>query len=393
MPKKGNVKKNISKQVKKPKNKEGGGITDMLFKKSHEIVIDCDNIINLIKNNYYFDWINEYKEYMEKTKSNTLYENIEFENSKKEYYIDTWLSKIILDVLQKYSNDFESIIYVGKHNVTFDFINYPNFFCFSLTQTNVTPTPTIIEKNSDIKNISINDLNTFSTTITENRIASQGDRGKQTTFTTISFPKILIFKLTLKTRNFFNNNNIQKKINEEIIENFYLNIQELNEHYLKLKDEIKNMINKREKEKEEKEERRKEEYKEQESNKIRMSKYLNNYFNENNLENNLDWTNFVNYDFYNLSKIDFLNHITKIIDELKKCKGQTDEEDVGQIGDRTNKKRPKKEILGKIMVIYKINGDRKEYVRHKGKLITIKDYKELMKAKKAKKLTLNSKKK
>lgn len=393
MPKKGNVKKNISKQVKKPKNKEGGGITDMLFKKSHEIVIDCDNIINLIKNNYYFDWINEYKEYMEKTKSNTLYENIEFENSKKEYYIDTWLSKIILDVLQKYSNDFESIIYVGKHNVTFDFINYPNFFCFSLTQTNVTPTPTIIEKNSDIKNISINDLNTFSTTITENRIASQGDRGKQTTFTTISFPKILIFKLTLKTRNFFNNNNIQKKINEEIIENFYLNIQELNEHYLKLKDEIKNMINKREKEKEEKEERRKEEYKEQESNKIRMSKYLNNYFNENNLENNLDWTNFVNYDFYNLSKIDFLNHITKIIDELKKCKGQTDEEDVGQMGGRTNKKRPKKEILGKIMVIYKINGDRKEYVRHKGKLITIKDYKELMKAKKAKKLTLNSKKK
>lgn len=26
MPKKGNVKKNISKQVKKPKNKEGGGL-------------------------------------------------------------------------------------------------------------------------------------------------------------------------------------------------------------------------------------------------------------------------------------------------------------------------------------------------------------------------------
>lgn len=37
------------------------------------------------------------------------------------------------------------------------------------------------------------------------------------------------------------------------------------------------------------------------------------------------------------------------------------------------------------MCIYKIPGDRKEYVRHKGKLITVKDYKELMKAKKAKK--------
>lgn len=362
----------------------------MLFKKSHEIVIDCDNIINLIKNNYYFDWINEYKEYMEKTKSNTLYENIEFENSKKEYYIDTWLSKIILDVLLKYSNDFESIIYVANYNVTFDSINYPNFFCFSLTQTNVTPT--IIKKNSDIKNISTNDLNTFSTINKENRIASQGDRGKQTTFITISFPQILRFKLTLNTRKFFNNNyiqNLQKQINDEIITNFHSNIQKLNEHYLKLKNEIINMINEREREKEEKEERRNKEYKEQKLNEIRMINYLNRYFNE----NNLDWTNFVNYDLRNLTKINFLNYINIIIDELKKCKGQTNEENFEQMGGRTNKKRPKKEILGKIMVIYKINGDHKEYVRHKGKLITIKDYKELMKAKKAKKLTLNSKKK
>jgi hypothetical protein len=51
------------------------------------------------------------------------------------------------------------------------------------------------------------------------------------------------------------------------------------------------------------------------------------------------------------------------------------------------KKHSKKEVLGKIMVIYKINGDRKEYVRHKGKLITVKDYKELMKAKKPTKLS------
>lgn len=392
MPKKGNVKKNISKQVKKPKNKEGGGITDMLFKKSHEIVIDCDNIINLIKNNYYFNWIKDYKEYMEKTKNNLIYESIEIENSNKEYYIDTWLSKIILDVLLKYSDDFESIIYVAKHNVTFDDIYYPNFFCFSLTQTNLTPTPTIIEKDFDIKKISTDDLNTFSTIITKNRIASQGDRGKFTTFITISFPQILKFKLTLKNRNFFNNNyiqNLQKDINKEIIENFYSNIQKLNEHYLILKDKIKNMINEREKDKEEEEERRKKEYEEEKLNKIRMSDYLTSYFNENNLE----WEKFVNYDLRNLTKINFLNYINKIIDELKKCKGQTNKENVEQMGGRTNKKRPKKEILGKIMVIYKINGDRKEYVRHKGKLITIKDYKELMKAKKAKKLTLNSKKK
>lgn len=46
------------------------------------------------------------------------------------------------------------------------------------------------------------------------------------------------------------------------------------------------------------------------------------------------------------------------------------------------KKLPKKEILGKTKSIHKIPGDRKEYVKHKGKLITIKDYKELMKKKK-----------
>ena len=35
--------------------------------------------------------------------------------------------------------------------------------------------------------------------------------------------------------------------------------------------------------------------------------------------------------------------------------------------------------------IYKIPGDRKEYLKHKGKLITVKEYKELMKAKPKKK--------
>ena len=56
------------------------------------------------------------------------------------------------------------------------------------------------------------------------------------------------------------------------------------------------------------------------------------------------------------------------------------------------KKHSKREVLGKMMVIYKIKGDRKEYVRHKGKLITIKDYKALMKQK-AKKESKPKKKK
>ena len=50
------------------------------------------------------------------------------------------------------------------------------------------------------------------------------------------------------------------------------------------------------------------------------------------------------------------------------------------LGGNKSKKPPKKEILGKIRKIYKIPGDRKEYVKHKGKLITVKDYKKLMKA-------------
>jgi hypothetical protein len=43
------------------------------------------------------------------------------------------------------------------------------------------------------------------------------------------------------------------------------------------------------------------------------------------------------------------------------------------------KKTSKKEVLGKMRCIYKIPGDRKEYVKHKGKLITLKDYKMLNK--------------
>jgi hypothetical protein len=42
------------------------------------------------------------------------------------------------------------------------------------------------------------------------------------------------------------------------------------------------------------------------------------------------------------------------------------------------KKLNKKTILGKERCIYKIQGDRKEYLRYKGDLITVKDYKKVM---------------
>ena len=56
-----------------------------------------------------------------------------------------------------------------------------------------------------------------------------------------------------------------------------------------------------------------------------------------------------------------------------------------QGGGKKSKKLPKKEILGKMRCIYKIPGDRKEYLKHKGKLITVKNYKELMRDKPKKK--------
>lgn len=43
------------------------------------------------------------------------------------------------------------------------------------------------------------------------------------------------------------------------------------------------------------------------------------------------------------------------------------------------KRHAKKEILGKERCIYKKTGDRKEYVKHKGRFITVRDYKKLMK--------------
>jgi hypothetical protein len=56
----------------------------------------------------------------------------------------------------------------------------------------------------------------------------------------------------------------------------------------------------------------------------------------------------------------------------------------GQRGKTKIKKTTKKEILGKERCIYKKSGDRKEYLKYKGGLITVSEYKKLMKFNKSK---------
>jgi hypothetical protein len=49
-------------------------------------------------------------------------------------------------------------------------------------------------------------------------------------------------------------------------------------------------------------------------------------------------------------------------------------------GSKKSSKLPKKEILGKLRCIYKVPGSRKEHIKYKGQLITVSDYKKLMKS-------------
>lgn len=72
-------------------------------------------------------------------------------------------------------------------------------------------------------------------------------------------------------------------------------------------------------------------------------------------------------------------------DALKPQQPQTDALQLQQQSGGNNKNKlsiiVRKEILGKERCIYKKVGDRKEYVKHKGDLITVKDYKRIIKAK------------
>lgn len=98
-----------------------------------------------------------------------------------------------------------------------------------------------------------------------------------------------------------------------------------------------------------------------------------------------------------------INEIIELVNAMKESEAQEEAREEAQEearggGDKKNKKgyskpvkttKPtitgKKEILGKQRCIYKKTGDRKEYVKYKGDLITVKDYKKIISIKKNKK--------
>ena len=69
--------------------------------------------------------------------------------------------------------------------------------------------------------------------------------------------------------------------------------------------------------------------------------------------------------------------IITILPDIPKPKPFLEE---GQKGGGSYKKTNKKNILGKERCIYKITGDRKEYIKYKGNFIAVRDYKNLMKS-------------
>lgn len=112
--------------------------------------------------------------------------------------------------------------------------------------------------------------------------------------------------------------------------------------------------------------------------------------------NTLSLKNFIKYKQYIMCEIIYyilllrkldLESINKIIIELKNKNRELDifTELPTTLptsgGNAKVKKMAKKEILGRERCIYKKTGDRKEYLKHKGELITVKDYKKQMKVK------------
>jgi hypothetical protein len=88
---------------------------------------------------------------------------------------------------------------------------------------------------------------------------------------------------------------------------------------------------------------------------------------------------------YKLIDEDYINNFVKpLAEKLNKIRTAKPDSIIIKTsqdgGRKKTSKLPKKEILGKLRCIYNVSGSRKEHIKHKGKLITVTDYKKIMKA-------------
>jgi hypothetical protein len=94
---------------------------------------------------------------------------------------------------------------------------------------------------------------------------------------------------------------------------------------------------------------------------------------------NREYTKYINTQRENnLPMISYQDYVDNIYDKSHPRYTIAD----GGSGNVNITKQSKKTIFGKERCIYAIQGDRKEYLRYKGDLIPVKDYKKLMKDKK-----------
>ena len=93
------------------------------------------------------------------------------------------------------------------------------------------------------------------------------------------------------------------------------------------------------------------------------------------------------FNIENINTVDFKTAIyEEIEEEIEEIEGKIEEGGqyvVGNIGGYAKSSKFKtKEVLGKLRRIYKIPNSKKEHIKHKGNLITVSEYKALMKLKK-----------
>lgn len=224
-------------------------------------------------------------------------------------YIDTFLSKQILEVLKDYGNNYKSIIYVKNSSIEIE-EKFNEFFSNHENK----KINRIQPKLNIIADIDINNLNTFATSekvLVEYKYGFR--RGEQDFINMITFPTKLIFELTPIDGNSFTSNELQnltESINNEIAKKISIFIQNLVKEISKTKEDIMEISNKKKIEKE----------------KLELSEYLHKKINDFSDES---WKDFVNKNN--------LLIIKKIIDELKKT---DDAENV--VGGKKSKKLQKK---------------------------------------------------